>query len=174
MGQRLPMQRRARFRKAAKVHVAKPGRSGASFHGGSNRDGGRAFGRKAIDAGGNRWKCDRGQAAGLSKRDGPAIARCQRGILTMAATMPYRADSVNHVPRRQPEPGSDLGVAGSAATERTARGQQLRPGRTMDGAVDAAATQQRAVRRIDDRIDSQRGNIGDDDLEGRLTDLPCR
>ena len=111
---------------------------------------------------------------GLSKRDGPAIARCQRGILTMAATMPYRADSVNHVPRRQPEPGSDLGVAGSAATERTARGQQLRPGRTMDGAVDAAATQQRAVRRIDDRIDSQRGNIGDDDLEGRLTDLPCR
>jgi hypothetical protein len=44
----------------------------------------------------------------------------------------------------------------------------------MDGAIDAAATQQRAVRRIDDRIDSQRGNIGDDDLEGRLTDLPCR
>jgi hypothetical protein len=44
----------------------------------------------------------------------------------------------------------------------------------MNGAVDTAATQQRAVRRIDDGIDSQRRNIGDDDLEGRLTDLPCR
>lgn len=111
---------------------------------------------------------------GLSKRDGPAVARCQRSILAMTAAVPHRTDSVNHVPRRQPEPGSDLGVASGAATERTASGQQLRTGRTMNGTIDTAATQQRAVRRIDDGIDGQRGDIGDDDVEGRLTDLPSR
>ncbi len=41
----------------------------------------------------------------------------------------------------------------------------------MDGAVDAAAAQQRAVGRVDDRVHVERGDVGDDDIEQRLADF---
>ena len=54
--------------------------------------------------------------------------------------------------RRQPIAARDLGRSGVAAAERPAFGEQLRPGGAMDRAIDAAAAQQGAVRRIDDGV----------------------
>ena len=41
----------------------------------------------------------------------------------------------------------------------------------MDGAVDAAAAEQRAVRRIDDRRGVERRDVGDADVQLRRSDL---
>ena len=43
--------------------------------------------------------------------------------------------------------------------------QQFRPRRTMDRAIDAAAAEQGAVRRVDDRVDGQGGDVAVDDRE---------
>ena len=67
-----------------------------------------------------------------------AIARCQRRILTLVSASPNRADGMNHMPRRQPITPGDFGVAGRAAMERAAFGQQVRSCGTMDRAVHAA------------------------------------
>jgi hypothetical protein len=67
----------------------------------------------------------------------------------------------------------DLGVARLAAVERTTFGQQLRPGRIMDRAIDAAPAKERRVRRIDDGVNTERGDVGNNDFQPRLAD-PAR
>jgi hypothetical protein len=42
--------------------------------------------------------------------------------------------------------------------------------RPMDCSVDAAPARKRCVRRVDDRVDSECGDVGDDDLEVRLAE----
>ena len=78
---------------------------------------------------------------------------------------------MNHMPRRQPITVGDFGVAGLAAMERAAFGKKLGPGRTMDGAIDPAAAQQRRVRSVHDRVNAERRNVGDDNLQPRCADL---
>jgi hypothetical protein len=68
--------------------------------------------------------------------------------------MPNRSDGMNDVPRRQPIPFGDFGVAGGAATKRAAFCQQLRPCRAMDRAIDTAAAQQRRIRGVDDGVNA--------------------
>ena len=41
----------------------------------------------------------------------------------------------------------------------------------MDRAIDAASTQQRGIRGVDDGVNAQAGDVGDDDLEPRRTDV---
>lgn len=79
---------------------------------------------------------------GLAELDGTAIARCQREIFAMAAATPDRADGMNHMPCRQPIRQRHLGAAGLAALQRAAFGQQFRPCRAMDSAIDAATAEQ--------------------------------
>ena len=62
---------------------------------------------------------------------------------------------MDHMPRRQPIAAGDLGVAGLAAMERAAFGEQLGPGGAMDRAVDAAAAEQRRIRGVDDGVNAQ-------------------
>ena len=59
----------------------------------------------------------------------------------------------------------DLGVTGLAAAKRAAFGEQSLTGGAMDRAVDPAAAEKRGVRRVDDGIDLERRDVGDDDLE---------
>jgi hypothetical protein len=61
---------------------------------------------------------------------------------------------MNDMPRRQPVALGDFGVAGLAAMERAAFGEQLRSGCAMDRAVDAAAAQQRGIRGVDDGVNA--------------------
>ena len=84
----------------------------------------------------------------------PAVARGQRLIFAPASAMPDRTHGMDHMPRRQPISPGDLGATGLAAMERAAFGQQLRPGRAMDRAIDPAAAQQRRVGGVDDGVNA--------------------
>jgi hypothetical protein len=81
---------------------------------------------------------------------------------------------MNDVEGRQAIAARDLGRAGFAAVERFAFLQQLRACGTMDRAVDPAAAEQRRVRRIDDGVDRERGDVGDDDIQSRRSGSAVR
>jgi hypothetical protein len=51
--------------------------------------------------------------------------------------------------------------------EGAAFGEQLRPGGAMDRTVDAASAKQRTIRGVDDGVNAQAGNVGDDDFKPR-------
>jgi hypothetical protein len=108
---------------------------------------------------------------GLTEFDGADVARGQRLILAIAATVPDRADGVNDMPCRQPISQGDLGVAGLAAMERAAFGYQFRPGAAMNRAIDAAAAEQGIIRGVDDGINAQARDVGNDDFQPRRADL---
>ena|SRR6266851_1690619 len=55
--------------------------------------------------------------------------------------------------------------------ERAAFRKKLRPGRAMDRAVDATAAEQRGVGGIDDGVNAQARDVGDDDFQPRRADL---
>jgi hypothetical protein len=81
---------------------------------------------------------------------------------------------MDHMPRRQAISEGDLGVAGLAAMERAAFGEKLRPGGAMNRTIDAAAPQQRRVRGVDDGVNAQGRDVGDDDFQPRVADLARR
>ena len=95
--------------------------------------------------------------AGDFKR--PAIASRQRVILARAAAVPYRADGVDHMFCRQTVPAGNFGIACLAPMELPAFGEQSRPRRPVDRAVDAAAAEKRDICRVHDRVDRQRRDV---------------
>ena len=115
---------------------------------------GGTIGGESIDAGGNRGKCDRSQAVGLAEVDGADVARRQRVILAGVAAAPDRADSMNHMPRRQPISQCDFGAAGLAAMEGAAFGKKLGPRRAVDRAIDAAPAEQGRIGGVDDGVNA--------------------
>jgi hypothetical protein len=137
-------------------------------HGCRHRDLSCAIGRETINSGGDGGKRNRREAVALTEFDGVSITGRQRLIFTLAAGIPDRADGVNHMPGWQAITSGNLGSAGLAAAQCAAFGNQLRAGRAMDRTIDAAAAQQRAIGRVDDRVNAQCRNIGDDDFQ------PCR
>jgi hypothetical protein len=58
--------------------------------------------------------------------------------------------------------------------ERAALGEQFRAGGAMDGAVYAAATEQRVIGRVDDSVNAQRRDVGNNEFEPRRADLARR
>ncbi len=100
-----------------------------------------------------------------------AVTAGQQRFLVRPAAMPHRTDRVDDVLGLEPVAARDLGRAGLAAAERLAFLEQFRPGGAMDGAVDAAAAQQRAVGGVDDGADLERGDVGDHNIEPRLADF---
>src|SRR5438105_4517984 len=75
--------------------------------------------------------------------------------------------------RRQPPAGRQLGVAGGAAAELAALGQDRGSAGAVDRAVDPAAAQQRRVGRIDDRVGRLRGDVAAHQLDGRPCEVPA-
>ena len=106
-----------------------------------------------------------------AKLDTATIARCEERIFVPRTTVPNRSDGMNHMSRRELVTFSDLGVAGLAAVERSALSQQLGPGRIMDRAIDAAPAKERRIRRVDDGVNAQCGDVGNNDFQPRLADL---
>ena len=107
----------------------------------------------------------------VAKFDGAGVAGGKRVIFTLAAAVPDRTNGMDHMRRRQPITPGDFGVASAAAMERAAFRQQLRPGRAVDRAIDPAAAKQRGVGGVDNGIDAQASDVGDDDLQPRRTEL---
>jgi hypothetical protein len=105
---------------------------------------------------------------GLAEFDRAGVARRQRLIFALAPVVPHRPYGMNYMPRRQTVTFGDFGVAGLAAMERAAFGQQFGPGRAMDRTIDAATAEQRRVGGVDDGVNAQRRDVGDNDFQ------PCR
>ncbi len=145
---------------------------GRDFRGdGADRDARGAIRRKAVDAGRDRREGDRAKPMCGAKLERRAIAGGEQLFLARGAAAPDRADRVNHVLGRQPIAAGDLGAAGLAAAERFAFGSQLRTGGAVNGAIHAAAAEQRAVCRIDDRVERKRRDVGDADNKPRRADF---
>ena len=106
-----------------------------------------------------------------AKLDRAAIARGEQIVLAKVAAVPDRPDGVDHMLGLEPVAPGDFGVAGRAAIQRAALGKQFRPGRPMDRAIDAAPAEQRRIRGVDDGVNAQGGDVGNDDFQPRLADL---
>jgi hypothetical protein len=104
------------------------------------------------------------------ERQRDAIAGGEQIVLVRPAAVPHRADGVDDVLSLEPKARRDFRRAGVATAKPAALLQQLRPGGAMDGAVDAAAAEQRAVRRVDDGVDVERRDVGHADFEQRRAD----
>ena len=108
----------------------------------------------------------------LAEFDGPPIARGQQLVLAFTTALPDRTNRMNDVPRLKTIASGDLGVAGFAAAKLAAFGEQLGPGGAVDGAIDAATAKQGGIRGVDDRVNAQGRDVGDDDFQPRRTNLP--
>ena len=117
-------------------------------------DGGRALQREAVAAGADRGKGDRARAELACEGQRATVAARQQLVLAGVAAVPDRPHRVDHPARRQHVPVGRLRLARVATAERTAPLQQLRAGGPVDGAVHAAAAQQRAVGGVDDGVDA--------------------
>ena len=107
----------------------------------------------------------------MRQRHGAVIARREKPMLSAPAALPDRADGVNDISGRQAISARDPDIARRASVQGAALDKQLRPGGTMNRAVNTASTEQGFIRSVDDRINAQRRDIGNDDLEPRRTDV---
>ncbi len=107
----------------------------------------------------------------LTKFDGPGVAGGQRLILAAAASVPDRPDGMDHMPSRQTIALGDLGAAGLAAIQHAAFDGELRTRRAMDRAVNTASAKQRRIGGVDDGVNAQRRDVGDDDFKSRRPEI---
>ena len=110
----------------------------------------------------------------MAQLDGAAIAGSQQRILAMASAVPDGANGMNHIPCGQTVSLGNFGAAGLATTERATFGKELGTGRAMDRAVDAASAEERSIRSVDDGVNAEGRDVGDDDLKPGLADLARR
>jgi hypothetical protein len=104
-----------------------------------------------------------------------AIAGREQSILVSAAAAPDRPHRMDHMSRPELEARRDLGFAGWATIQRQAGLEKLGAGGPVDGAINAAAAGKARIGGVDDRIDAERRNVGDEDFEtGRRDFTPWR
>jgi hypothetical protein len=89
-----------------------------------------------------------------AKRYTAAITGCEHFVFVAGTAVPNRADSMNHVPRRQPIAHGDLGIAGLAAVQRPAFFQQFGARGIVYRAIDAAPAEKRRICRVDDGVNA--------------------
>ena len=77
---------------------------------------------------------------------------------------------MNHMPRRKPISEGNFGVAGRAAIQGTAFGEKPWSRGAMDCTVDATAAEQGGIRRVHDRVNAERRDVGDDCFQPRRSD----
>jgi hypothetical protein len=106
----------------------------------------------------------------LAKFHRAAIAGGKQIVLAEGAAVPHRPNRVDHMPGLEPIALGDLGVTSLAAVEHSAFGHELRPRSTVNRAIDAAPAEQRRMGSVDDGVNAQRGDIGNNDFQPRLAD----
>ena len=116
------------------------------------RDPGGPAQRKTVDPRRDGRKRHGAAAELRGERERGAVARREQLVLAAAAAVPDGADRVDDVARRKVARGGGLRLAGLAAAEPPALLQDRWPAGAVNGAVDAAAAEQRPVGRVDDRV----------------------
>lgn len=109
--------------------------------------------------------------AGLTYLDGASVAGCKQLSFASAAAVPDRSDGVDDVSRLQTISARDPGIAGCTAVQCAALGKQLGSCGPVNCTVNTATAKQRRIGRVDDGVNAERGDVGNDDLEPRVTYL---
>ena len=114
--------------------------------------------RIAVHAAADRREGDRQQSMARRERQRAAVARGQHFRLPRVAATPDRSDGVDDVAVRQAIAARDVAspVAHPPSGRHSASSSDRR---AMDRAIDAAATQKRRVRGVDDRVDGERRDV---------------
>ena len=107
----------------------------------------------AIHTGANRRKRDRPKFPFIDDLEAAAVAARQQVRLSLAAAVPDRPNSVDHVLGRQVITSGDLRIAGFAAPQGAARLEQPGTCGTVNRTINPSAAEQRIVRRVDNGID---------------------
>ena len=107
----------------------------------------------------------------LTKLYRAPIAGGEQFILARVAAAPDRTDGMDHMPRLEPIPFGDLGVTGRTTIQRAALGKQFGACCAMDRAIDATSAEQGRIGRVDDGVNAQCGDVGNDNFQPRLADL---
>ena len=94
-----------------------------------------------------------------------AIASRQKFRLAIGAVTPYGPDDVNDMRCGKAVAAGDFRVSGVAPAEAHALGEQIGPGGAMYRAVHTAASEQRVVGRVDDRVDLEGRDVGEDSVK---------
>ena len=165
------MQRGAVFGKAAEDDALKRRRRRERRDRRRNGDSGRASGGEMIDTGRNGGKGDRGKAVILAEPDGAGVTGGEQIVFTLVAAVPDRSHRMDHMLGRQTISLGDLGLAGGAATKRAAFGKQCGTSGAVNRAIDAATAQQRRIRGVDDGVNAECRDVGNDDFQPRRADL---
>ncbi len=122
--------------------------------------------RKSVDARRDGGKSDTlALARGL---DRAAIAGSQQVRLAVRSPAPNRADGVDDQTRGQLKTRRRAHLARRTSADRAASFRQLGPCSAMNRAVDAPAARELGVGGVDDRVDFQGCDVGDDDFKLRL------
>ena len=120
---------------------------------------GRLFDGVAVHATADRRKGNTVNIIFISQLHAALVTAFEQVGLFFVAAVPHRPDRVDHVFRRQPVAAGNPGVAGGAAIQCSAFGQQFGTGCAVNGAIDTAAAEQRIVGGIDDRVYLQCGDV---------------
>jgi hypothetical protein len=110
-------------------------------------------------------KCDRANPVGNRDLEATAIASRQQFRLAVGAVTLYGPDGVNDMRCGKAIAAGDFRVSGVAPTEAHALGEQIGPGGAMYRPVDTAASEQRVVGRVDDRIHLEGRDVGEGGME---------
>jgi len=130
-----------------------------------DRDGGRLPDGIAVNPAADRRQGDGRDLVRMSEREAVPIAGREQFRLALVPAAPDRPDRMDDVPRGQSIAFGKLRLARPAAAEQPAFVNQLRPGGAVDGPIDAAAAEQRTVRRIDDRVHLEPGDVAAMDFD---------
>ena len=121
--------------------------------------------RIAVRAGGNQRKRDGLAPVRLRQRQRISIAGGKLCAFPVRSAPPDGADGVNHVSARKAIAARQLRFAGSAAAQRPAFRQKLRPGGAMNRSVHAAPAQQSRIRGVHNRVHGHFRKVVADDFK---------
>lgn len=94
-----------------------------------------------------------------------AVARGEQSAFALLTAPPNGPHGVNHMAGLEPMSPRDARLSGGATTQVTAFCQQAGTGGGVDGAVNAATPQKRAVGRIYNGVHGQSGDVALPDLD---------
>ena len=86
-------------------------------------------------------------------------------VLARRTAAPDRPDGMNHVPGGQSISRGNFGPARLAATERATFIEEVGTGGPMDRTVDAPASEQGRICGVDDGVNAQSRDVGDEDFQ---------